>query len=253
MVRQATVSDARVRRPSFLAALLLLTTFSATLAASPQPSPSSSDHAAVPTRIVIRDLGIDLPVVSSDTDVAGNPEDYPLCDVAEYWTRYGLPGIPGTTWIYAHARPGMFLPLLEASRQDDGSNLIGTTVDVFTSDSRRLQYRIFLVRPHATDQTLASGLANDEQRLVLQTSEGPSGTVPKLHVAARYVGTLAAGASDGEITAHPRACYADATSSPIGRRELLVTGFLVVGLAVFGLVAARIRRRVRSRPRRDHA
>ena len=41
----------------------------------------------------------------------GNSRDYPLCDVAQYWTIYDLPGAPGTTWIYAHAQPGMFLPI----------------------------------------------------------------------------------------------------------------------------------------------
>ena len=51
----------------------------------------------------------------SERNVPGNPRGYPLCDVAQYWTIYDLPGKPGTTWIYAHAQEGMFLPLFTIS------------------------------------------------------------------------------------------------------------------------------------------
>ena len=74
------------------------------------------DKPSVPVRIQVPYAGIDLPVVSSERNVRGNSADYPLCDVAEYWTRYDLPGAPGTAWIYAHAQPGMFLPLFTLSR-----------------------------------------------------------------------------------------------------------------------------------------
>jgi hypothetical protein len=70
------------------------------------------DEPSVPVRIRIPSIGVDLPVVSSELRVRGNRRGYPLCDVAQYWTIYDLPGAPGTTWVYAHAQPGMFLPIL---------------------------------------------------------------------------------------------------------------------------------------------
>ena len=55
------------------------------------------DKPSVPVRIWIPAVGIDLPIVSSQRKVKGNSSDYPLCDVAQYWTKYDLPGAPGTT------------------------------------------------------------------------------------------------------------------------------------------------------------
>ncbi|HVL54179.1 MAG TPA: hypothetical protein VM344_07935, partial [Vitreimonas sp.] len=133
----------------------------------------------VPSRVVIGDLGIDLPVVSGDETVPGNPPDYPLCDVAQYLTSYRHVGRDGTTtWIYAHAREGMFLPLLEASQDAGGAALVGRSVEVYTTGLRVYRYRITDVAPHATDRSIAAGVPPDTRRLVLQTSEGPRGTVP---------------------------------------------------------------------------
>ena len=157
--------------------------------------------------MAIPDLGIDLAVVSGDLVVEGNDPDYPLCDVAQYLTTYRYPGRDGTsTWIYAHAREGMFLPLLEASTRADGAELIGTRVSIWTDGDERLDYRITQVLPHATDRTSASGVAPTERRLILQTSEGPTGTVPKLQIVARYEATASATADESRPTPSPRAC-----------------------------------------------
>ena len=68
------------------------------------------------TRVVIPSLGIDLPIVSRDLAVPNQgPDVYPPCDVAVYHTSFQQPGQPGTAYLYAHARDGMFLPLLNAS------------------------------------------------------------------------------------------------------------------------------------------
>ena len=170
------------------------------------PAPVSRDD--LPTRVVIDALDIDLPVVSGDLEVEGNPSDYPLCDVAQYLTTYRHPGRPGTTtWVYAHARRGMFLPLLDASRRGDGARLLGTAVDVFSSSSLRYRYRITGVHPHAVDRGIAAGVPADEGRLVLQTSEGPRGTVPKLQVSAVLVEIARADAGEAAPSAVPRECY----------------------------------------------
>lgn len=181
-------------------------------AASLMPSSSSGPADAardeLPTRIVIKGLDIDLPVVSGDLDVPGNPPDYPLCDVAQYLTTYPYPGRPGTTtWIYGHAREGMFLPLLEASKAHHGASLIGQMAEVYTDGGRRFEYRITEVLPHSTDRSSARDVPADGGRLVLQTSEGPSGTVPKLQVVAELDDVALATKTESSPSAEPRGCF----------------------------------------------
>jgi len=162
------------------------------------------DEPAVPVRIRVPSLGIDLPVVSSEMRVRGNRRDYPLCDVAQYWTIYDLPGAPGTTWIYAHAQPGMFLPLLENAVATGGDGLLGKLVTLQLRDGRVLRYRVEQVKQHALDRRIARRDRPGEHRLVLQTSEGPPGTIPKLQVAARLAG--ASVTDERAPRARPRAC-----------------------------------------------
>jgi hypothetical protein len=176
---------------------------------SSTPLVSSQEVASndVPSRVVIPALRIDLPIVSGDVTVAGNPPDYPLCDVAQYLTTYRFPGHPGTTtWIYAHARDGMFLPILDASTKDNGASLIGVTVDVYSTGLRRYTYRITAVHRHAVDRSAAAAVPAGQRRLVLQTSEGPHGTVPKLQVSAELVGSSPASRGESMPGAAPRGC-----------------------------------------------
>lgn len=150
----------------------------------------------VATRIVIRRLDIDLPIVlQSDY----NP-DYPVCDVAMYFpdSRLGQPGQGRATYIYAHARTGMFLPLLLQSQRNNGERMLGMTVEVYTSDSWRYLYTITEVRRHTT--TITDALNATTEQLWLQTSEGPSGTIPKLQVVAEF---LSAAPTDFK-SAHPK-------------------------------------------------
>jgi hypothetical protein len=111
-----------------------------------------------------------------------------------------------TTYIYGHAREGMFLPLLEASKRDGGKELLNALVQVYTSDDKVYLYEIFRVKRHALDFSLATDVGADEQRLVLQTSEGPKGTVPKLQVAARLLNVQAATPEEARPSPKPRAC-----------------------------------------------
>ena len=70
----------------------------------------------VATRVVIPKLQIDLPVMLQ----TANYGEFPLCDVALYQPLLGQPGQGRATYIYAHARDGMFLPLLIASQDNIG-------------------------------------------------------------------------------------------------------------------------------------
>jgi len=156
------------------------------------------------SRVVVQDLGIDLPVVSGDLEPP--PGNYPLCDVAQWLTAFAQPGMVGTTYLYAHAREGMFGPLLSASLRSDGAELIGLTADVYTSDNMLYHYRIFEVERHSTTYRLANAFGPDEQRLILQTSEGPYGTAPKLVVAATLIDSEPADPSAANPEPEPRDC-----------------------------------------------
>ena len=161
------------------------------------------------TRIVIASRDIDLPIISRDKRIKGQgPDKYPPCDVALYHTAFQQPGTPGTTYIYAHARDGMFLPLLLASQHRDGASLLGSLVQVYTSDDREYVYQVTLVKRHALDFSLALDAPPGSQQLILQTSEGPRGTVPKLQILAEPVDVLQVSHREATPRAHPRACYA---------------------------------------------
>ena len=78
-----------------------------------------------------------------------NYGSYPLCDVAMYLPGLGQPGQGRATYIYAHAREGMFLPLLTSSQINDGQGMIGDIVEIYTNDSYRFK--------HSTTQTKKEG------------------------------------------------------------------------------------------------
>ena len=126
-------------------------------------------------------LDIDLPVIRPPSG-----EAFPFCDVAEYLPAYGLPNLPGVTFVYAHARAGMFLSLLTASRVEDGSGMLGVTVDLYASDAYRHRYAITEVHRHLRSLDVVNEIAGNA--LVLQTSETPSDTGTKLVVIARPIG-----------------------------------------------------------------
>ena len=155
----------------------------------------------VATRVVVPRLQIDLPVMLQQGDNYG---DYPLCDVALYQPLLSQPGEGRATYIYAHAREGMFLPLLLASQINDGQRMIGDVVLVYTSDNYLFQYQISEVHRHVTD--LTDAFAATSEVLYLQTSEGPHGTIPKLQVIATFVSQTKADPKDAHPDAHPRIC-----------------------------------------------
>src|SRR4051812_16904258 len=105
---------------------------------TPSANPSATSRPAnaaagpvsrVATRVQIAALGIDLPVIRQRTA-------YPACNVAMYLKELRQPGQGGSTYLYAHARVGMFLPILTRSKVNNGARMIGMTVKVWTGDSR---------------------------------------------------------------------------------------------------------------------
>ncbi|MEA2677669.1 MAG: Sortase domain [Chloroflexota bacterium] len=169
------------------------------------PTPPVQSGNAVATRVVIPSLDIDLALIASDLIVPGNDGNYPLCDVAMYMVGFVNPGQAGTTYIYGHAQDGMFAPLLHASKYNDGASMVGALVQVYTSDNLLHLYEIRLVKRHATDLSITR-IAAGVHQLVLQTSEGWHGHIPKLQIAARPLTVLSASYRDAHPTARPRVC-----------------------------------------------
>jgi sortase family protein len=160
-----------------------------TASLEPTPSPTPPPD-RVATRVRISGLGIDLPVVKGNNG-------YPLCNVAMYLVAPGLyqPGFGRATYIYAHAREGMFLPLLRTLSRDQR----GLEVEVWTSDDVHFTYQISEVRRAQT--SLKAPMAATTEQLWLQTSEGPKGTVGKTQVVATFVSSEPA----SDVASHPRA------------------------------------------------
>lgn len=130
------------------------------------------------TRVRFPYLRIDLAVVKT-------PSGYPYCNVAMYQTQLSQPAEPGATFIFAHARTGMFLPILTASKVNNGAAMLGKLVYVYTDNSMVYTYRITQVRRHVA--TLAGVFGVTGSQLWLQTSEGPNFTYPKVIVIANRI------------------------------------------------------------------
>src|SRR5262249_6411691 len=87
-----------------------------------------------------------------------------------------IPGEPGNTYLYSHARVGMFLSLWNAK--------VGDEVFVSTPDGRTLTYVIGEVRAKVPPSDTSVVQPTDDERLTLQTSTGPDPDDPRFVVIA---------------------------------------------------------------------
>lgn len=154
----------------------------------------------VATRVRIAALRIDIPVVKPP----GGANSYPLCDVAMYIKELGQPGQEIATYLYAHARDGMFLPILTSSKIQNGKKMLGMVVEVYTSDDQRFLYEIVEVRRHQLD--LDDAISATTEQLWLQTSEGPKGTPGKTQVIASFLSQAAADPAEAHPKPRPVVC-----------------------------------------------
>lgn len=180
-----TTVAATTPSPSPSALMTLPPIGSATPAPAMTPTAPPADRVA--TRVRVKGLGIDLPVIRGS-------DAYPACNVAMYLSELSQPGFGAATYLYAHAREGMFLPLLRTKAKDQR----GKVVEVYTSDSYVYTYEIVEVLRKQT--TLDRPFAATSEELWLQTSEGPRGTVGKTQVIAKPIGV----ARTSHAAAHPR-------------------------------------------------
>jgi hypothetical protein len=173
------------------------------IASSAPPSASPSIPVdRVATRVRVAALKIDLAVIRQ-------PDfSYPACNVAMYYEdrRLGQPGEGRATYLYAHARTGMFLPLLTQSKVSNGKKMLGMVVEVWTSDDQRFLYVITEVRRHVpTTSAFIAPFAVKTEQMWLQTSEGV-GTMPKLQVVAEFLSQEAAPHAEAHPVAKPVNC-----------------------------------------------
>ncbi len=160
---------------------------------TPPPVTPSPDPNRVATRVRIASLDIDMPVIKG-------PTGYPPCDVAMYLKELFQPGQSRAIYLFAHARRGMFEPLLKTK----AAKQRGSVVEVWTSDDQLFLYEIVEVRRHQTD--LDDAIEADTEELWLQTSEGPKGTPGKTQVIAKPLSSGHADPADAHPKAKPRAC-----------------------------------------------
>ena len=171
----------------------------ATADPSTAPTPTASGTSrAVATRVVIQELKIDLPVVRG-------PDGYPLCNVAMYFKELGQPGEDRATYLFAHARDGMFGPIYKlAIQQNNARKMLGMIVQVYASDDKLYLYEIREVRLHQLNLDDAASATSEE--LWLQTSEGPKGTPGKTQLRAFPISVGQADPKDAHPKAKPVAC-----------------------------------------------
>jgi hypothetical protein len=120
-----------------------------------------------------------------------------------YLPQLSQPGFGKATYIYAHARAGMFLPLLETK----GFDQRGKTVEVWTSDDWLYKYEITEVRrdqPHTTGLRDPSNATTEQ--LWLQTSQGPGRDFGYTQVIAKPIDARKTDHAASHPTARPVDC-----------------------------------------------
>lgn len=161
--------------------------------ATPAPATPTPDPDRVATRIRIASLGIDLPIIKG-------PSGYPPCDVVMYLSALAQPGQGRATYLFAHARPGMFEPLLRTK----AAGLRNLVVEVWTSDDQLFRYEIAYV---LRDQTnLDDATSATTEQLWMQTSQGPNSSFGYTQVVATPLDVSSADPADAHPAPKPRAC-----------------------------------------------
>ena len=145
-----------------------------TTTVSPTPAPTIGP---IPDgyRIEVPRLGIDLPIAEGDIErdviVQKTPENF-----AFHFPGTALPGTVGNSYIYAHARTGMFLSLWNAR--------VGDQVSITTPAGVELKFVVTEVHPRVPPADTSWLQPSGDERLTLQTSTGPNSSDPRFVVIA---------------------------------------------------------------------
>jgi LPXTG-site transpeptidase (sortase) family protein len=160
---------------------------SPSVTATPAPTASAGSTIVSPTpaptlgripdgyRIELPRLGIDLPIAEGDIErdvfIQKTPENF-----AFHFPGTAIPGTVGNSYIYAHARQGMFLSLWNAR--------VGDQVRVTTPAGVELKFVVTEVHPRVPPADTSWLQPSADERLTLQTSTGPNREDPRFVVIA---------------------------------------------------------------------
>lgn len=144
----------------------------ASASAAPQPTVGPIPDGY---RIKMPRLGIDLPIAEGDIErdvvVQQTPENF-----AFHFPGTVFPGAVGNSYIYAHARRGMFLSLWNARSGDE--------VIVTTPNGAELKFVVTEVHPRVPPSDTSWVQPSADERVTLQTSTGPNREDPRFVVVA---------------------------------------------------------------------
>jgi hypothetical protein len=160
---------------------------SASTSAIPAPTAHAGTTAVAPTpvptigpipdgyRIRMPRLGIDLPIAEGDLYRDSVEQQTPE-NFAFHFPGTALPGVVGNSYIYAHARRGMFLSLWNAR--------VGDQVSITTPSGVELKFVVSEIHPKVPPADTSWLQPSDIERLTLQTSTGPNPQDPRFVVIA---------------------------------------------------------------------
>jgi LPXTG-site transpeptidase (sortase) family protein len=151
----------------------------ATASADSTTAPATSTPTTGPIpegyRIEMPRLGIDLPIAEGDIErdvvVQKTPENF-----AFHFPGTAIPGTIGNSYIYAHARQGMFLSLWNAR--------LGDQVSITTPAGVALKFVVTEIHPRVPPADTSWLQPSGDERLTLQTSTGPNRDDPRFVVVA---------------------------------------------------------------------
>lgn len=126
-------------------------------------------------RLRVARLGIDLPLLHGDTardTVRGSTPD----GAAFLLPTTAPPGSGGNSYIYAHARPGMFLSLWDIR--------LGDVVEVTAPSGEVRRYVVTEIHSRVAPTDVQLTLPTVDERITLQTSTGPRDADPRFVVVA---------------------------------------------------------------------
>jgi sortase (surface protein transpeptidase) len=153
--------------------------------AQPAETPAEPSPSIQGLRISLPRLGIDLPLdtgdIGRDVPRSGFAGRTPEA-VALVFPGTNIPGRGGNTYVYAHARKGMFLTLWDV-RVDDAVFVVRDDRSVVRA------YRITLVLPRVDPSDTGWLDPSGPERLTLQTSTGPRPEDPRFIAVAYPIDT----------------------------------------------------------------
>lgn len=128
------------------------------------------------TRILVPRLHIDLPLRPGDSERDIGAQSTPTA-AAFLLPGSAVPGTSGNSYIYAHARAGMFLSLWSVA--------IGDSIEIVGPTGVVLSYTVSEIEPRVAVSDLTYLIPTEDERLTLQTSTGPTVNDPRFVVVAR--------------------------------------------------------------------